>query len=148
MSSDIFGVQCLLICKCWSAAVITYLLQPKSIREALSTYILRSLDLQPALEPNMKTCLSLAILLHCAITVLCRSSGAPPEACATLVPQHGFNPINPADSPPPYYIVSSQLPILNGNYMYRAGETYDSTWNYNYTKLSQAFHLLYMVDQY
>ncbi len=62
----------------------------------------------------------------------CRSTGAPVEACATLVPQHGSN-VNSND-PLPYELVvdtfeDPDLPQTDGSvlntYSYTPGTTYD-----------------------
>ena len=83
----------------------------------------------------MKTCLVAVILLLYAANVSCRRDGAPVQACANLTPGHGATPIDPSNSPPPYYIVASELPFVGGMYMYTAGTTYSSKLQLANTKL-------------
>ena len=52
-------------------------------------------------------------------------TGAPPQACESLVPGHGAVPIDPAVRPPPYFIVSDLL-MENGTLVYEPDETYNS----------------------
>ncbi len=62
----------------------------------------------------------------------CRSTGAPVEACATLVPQHGNN-VNSTDSLPYELVVDTfedpGLPQTDGSvlntYSYNPGTTYN-----------------------
>lgn len=71
--------------------------------------------------------LVLTLLLASVQNVFCLPTGAPTQACSNLMPNHGGNAAtDPNTSPPSYYIVSRQLPFVDGNYMYTAGESYDS----------------------
>ncbi|XP_019851666.1 PREDICTED: uncharacterized protein LOC100636115 isoform X3 [Amphimedon queenslandica] len=69
-------------------------------------------------------CRSFSLLLVFLGLATALPSGAPPQACVSLVPGHGAVPIDPALRPPPYFIVSDLL-MKNGSLVYEPDETYN-----------------------
>lgn len=70
-------------------------------------------------------CRSFSLLLVYLGLATALPSGAPPQACVSLMPGHGAAPIDPTLRPPPYFIVSDLL-MENGSLVYEPDETYNS----------------------
>ncbi|GBP38061.1 Putative defense protein Hdd11-like [Eumeta japonica] len=72
-------------------------------------------------RPNVRILLSMASKLLLAVTLACLvavvrgyGSGAPPEACVDMIPQH---PVPPQTTPPPYTITTSTKVVKAGTPM-------------------------------